>query len=421
MQTIIAGREDTIEIVKSWVEVSEQRLAANYRLLAATGGEGISVLAVVKANAYGHGAALCAPVLAQAGADWLGVTDAAEGVAVRAALLAAGISLAHQPRILIMCGLLPEDADPVVQHSLTPVVWSRDQMNWLAVAVARTGSSPLRVHLEIDTGMARQGAAPGEELQKLLSWFNGQQNLQLDGVMTHFASAEVAGSSQTPLQQARFEQALRQVADAGLRPAWIHAGNSSVLDNDADPETDSLLWLQALSAASGARAMIRSGLGLYGYCLPIERADGSAEAAEPRVRTGLLPVMTWKARTIGLREVVPGDTVGYNATFVAQRKMRLALVAVGYADGLRRELSGSNLRSGGWMMLRGRRAAIVGRVSMNLTVIDVSEIPDVAVCDEVIVLGHGITAEDHAMLAGTIAYEIVCGVRAPLQLLTADA
>jgi alanine racemase len=124
----------------------------------------------------------------------------------------------------------------------------------------------------------------------------------------------------------------------------------------------------------------------------------------------------WKTRVIGLREVQAGDTVGYNAIFTAQRPMRLALLPVGYADGLRRELSSSNSQPGGWVMVHGRRAAIVGRVSMNLTVVDVSEIPDVAVGDEVVVLGDGVTADDHARLAHTISYEIVCGVRASSRL-----
>ena len=126
--------------------------------------------------------------------------------------------------------------------------------------------------------------------------------------------------------------------------------------------------------------------------------------------------MTWKTRVIGVREVGVGDTVGYNATFVAERPMRLALLPVGYADGLRRELSSTNAQAGGWMMVQGQRAAIVGRVSMNLTVVDVTEIASVQIGDEVVVLGDGTTAEDHARLAGTIAYEIVCGVRASSRL-----
>ena len=389
--------------MKSWVEVSERRLTANYRLLAETAGAGVSVLGVVKADAYGHGAQVCAPVLARAGAEWLGVTDAVEGIAVRGALGTAEV------QVLVMSGLLEDEAEDVVQHSLTPVVWTREQMEWLAAAAERCGSGPVAVHVEIDSGMARQGIAAGKELRELLEWLCAQKRIVLEGVMTHFASAEVAGSAQTLEQQGRFEEAMWLIEDAGFRPAWVHAGNSSTLDNNGDA-TQTLGWLRTVAAGCGARAMVRSGLGLYGYCLPIE---GEAVA---HVRDGLLPVMTWKTRVIGVRDVCRGETVGYNATFTAERPMRLALLPVGYADGLRRELSGPNGAPGGWMMVRGQCAAIVGRVSMNLTVVDVSRIADVAVGDEVVVLGDGVTADDHARLARTIAYEIVCGVRAESQL-----
>jgi len=399
--------------VKSWVEVSERRLAANYKLLSAAAGDGTAVLAVVKANAYGHGAEVCVPMLARAGAEWLGVADAAEGRAVREALAAAGIEAARQPEILAMCGGCDDDADSIVQQGLTPVVWERRQMECLAGAVARRGAgSPLPVHLEIDTGMARQGVAPCEELHTLLRWLGGQQLLRLDGVMTHFASAEVAGSRQTVEQRERFAQAVKAVAAAGLRPAWVHAGSSSTLDNPGKEENIS--WLRGLANSVGARSMVRAGIALYGYCLPIETAGPTGDRASVRVevRQHLQPVMTWKTRVIGLRDVQAGDAVGYNATFSVRRPMRLALLPVGYADGLRRELSGSDAQTGGWVMMHGQRAAIVGRVSMNLTVVDVSEISAAAVGDEVVVLGDGITADDHARLAGTISYEIVCGVRA---------
>jgi alanine racemase len=417
--------------VKSWVEISEGRLAANYKVLSAAAGDDTPVLAVVKANAYGHGAAVCAPMLARAGAEWFGVADAAEGCAVRKALAAAGIEAARQPAILVMCGGLGEDADAVVQHGLTAVVWERQQMEALAAAVARRGVGlPLAVHLEIDTGMARQGVAPGEELEAVLRWSTGQSGLRLDGVMTHFASAEVAGSRQRVLQRDRFEQAIEAVAAAGVRPQWVHAGNSSTIDNQRNDENPS--WLRRLANSVGARPMARAGIALYGYCLPIclpiEDADsatgisrhsevrqaqvGQSGAGQSKVRKDLQPVMTWKTRVIGLREVQAGDAVGYNATFTAPRPMRLALLPIGYSDGLRRELSSSNAKPGGWVMLHGQRAAIIGRVSMNLTVVDVTGIPGVTVGDEVVVLGDGVTADDHARLAGTISYEIVCGVRA---------
>lgn len=401
--------------MKSWVEIAEERLAANYGALVRVAGDDMPVVAVVKANAYGHGAAVCAPVLACAGAQWLGVADAEEGVAVRASL--AGIPEERQPRILIMCGSLQEDAEIIVRHRLTPIAWTRQQMEWLAEAAERCSArSPLPVHLKIDTGMSRQGIAPGEELRELLEWMINQPNLRLDGVMTHFASAEVADSPLTLHQQEQFEQALREVAAAGLHPNWVHAANSSAIDNSAASEHDcgSLVWLRKTASIIGARAMARAGIALYGYCLPVE---GGRSLVQPDLRT----VMTWKTRVIDIRDVKAGDTVGYNATFTARHSMRLALLPVGYSDGLRRELSGSNAQPGGWVMVDEHRAMIVGRVSMNLTIIDVTDIPHVSVGDEVVLLGNGVTADDHARLAHTISYEILCGVRAKPRLVnTAD-
>jgi alanine racemase len=397
--------------VKSWVEISEERLVANYAALARVAGEDVAVMAVIKADAYGHGAKVCAPVLAGAGVQWLGVTDAEEGVAVRASL--AGIAAERQPQILVMSGLLEEDVEAIVRHGLTPVVWTRQQMQWLADAVERLGAEPLAVHLEIDTGMARQGVAPGGELRGLLMWLAGQEDLRLEGVMTHFASSEVADSPLTLVQRERFEQAMAEIAAAGLRPVWVHAGNSSAVDNSAVSEHDrgSLIWLREIAASAGARAMVRTGIALYGYCLPVE---GGAAMVEPELR----PVMAWKTRVIGVREVEEGDTVGYNAIFTAQRPMRLALLPVGYADGLRRELSGSDAAPGGWVMIGGQKAMIVGRVSMNLTIVDVTEIDGVSIGDEAVLLGEGMTADDHARLAHTIAYEIVCGMRAESRLVS---
>ncbi len=402
--------------MKSWVEISEQRLVANYNLLVQAANGDAAVLAVVKANAYGHGATLCAPVLARAGAQWLGVADLPEAIAIRDALTAARISPDSQPRIIILCGLLPEDAGAVVQHGFTPVVWEQQQMESLAAAVLQRGgsSAPHPLHLVIDTGMARQGIAPGEGLHTLLHWLKRQPRLRLDGVMTHFASGEVADSPQTRLQKQRFEEAIAAIAEAGLRPAWVHAGNSSTLDNQA--AENNVQWLRTLAATVGASPIVRSGVALYGYCLPIEQSN-SSRTVEARLQCALQPVMTWKTRVLSLRDIQPGDTVGYNAIFTATHPMRLALLPVGYADGLRRELSGSNAKPGGWTIIHGQKAPIVGRVSMNLTVVDVTGIHGVALDDEVIILGDGITADDHARLAHTISYEILCAVRAVPRLI----
>ena len=398
--------------MKSWVEISEQRLAANYRLLSAAAGNDLSVLAVVKANAYGHGAELCAPVLAAAGAQWFGVTDAAEGATVRAALTEAGTPAKHQPRVLVMSESLDEDAETIVHHRLTPVVSSVDQLESLARTLQdRHQQQPFEVHLEIDTGMARQGVSPGAPLHRILEWLGTQSTIRLDGVMTHFASAEIAGSHQTASQRILFEEAVAQIATSGLRPGWIHAGNSSTVDNPAEGP---LPWLDTLARGLGARAMVRSGLALYGYALPLECEQsypGPVKTVTPQVRARLQTVMTWRARITALREIEADERIGYNGTFTSERRMRLALLPVGYADGLRRELSSTNAHRGGWVILRGERAPIVGRVSMNLTIVDVTAIPAAALGDEAIVLGEGITADDHARIAGTIPYEILCAVK----------
>jgi alanine racemase len=255
------------------------------------------------------------------------------------------------------------------------------------------------VHVEVDTGMGRQGAVPGADLAALLAQISDAE-LRLDGIFTHFCSSEEAASELTQLQQQRFEQAVAQVSEAGLKPAWVHAGNSSTVDNPAQPSP----WLADLAATLGARAMVRTGLALYGYCLPIE---GNAK---PHVQPALKPVMTWKARVLAVRSLAIGETVGYNATFTARWPMRVALLPVGYADGLRRELSWRPDASGGWVILCGREVPILGRISMNLTVVDATELSSVKAGDEAIILGEGITADHHAALAHTIAYEILCGI-----------
>jgi alanine racemase len=386
--------------LKVWVEVSEERLAANLRAVREAAGAETEVLAVVKANAYGHGLERCSVALARAGARWLGVTCVQEGARARRTLAAAGIGGGVE--ILVMCGFLPEDVGAFVEQGLTPVVWAREQVGWLS------GRAGMRVHVEVDTGMGRQGVRAGAELEELLDALAGA-GLVVDGVFTHLCESEVAGSELTREQERRFEAAVAQVRARGLRPAWVHAGNSSFVDNPAGEDS----WLLELAKSVGAKAMVRCGLALYGYCLPIEGAG--VASAHARVRDALRPVMTWKTRVLAVRELAKGDTVGYGATFVAPAVMRVALLPVGYADGLRRELSGSNAgsntRSGGWVTVRGHKAAIVGRVSMNLTVVDVTGIDGVAAGDEVVLLGDGVTAEDHARLAGTIPYEILCGVR----------
>ncbi len=375
--------------VKSWVEVSGARLVENLRAVQAIAGNGAGaeVLGVIKANAYGHDAAFVARVLVDAGVRWLGVTDVEEGVRVRG-VVGDGV------RVLVMCGLEEADCRDVMANGLTPVVWTVEHVSMLERAAEAAGEV-VRVHLEIDTGMARQGVdlvGVAEVAERLA----GSEWVRCEGVMSHLSSAEVVGSAVTAKQRERFSEALQVVAGKGIKVELVHLGASAAVD-----EGGTLGWVRELAEGVGARVMVRPGIALYGYCLPIDTG---------RLRPRLQPVLTWKTRVIGVREIGVGETVGYGATFTAKSLMRLALLPVGYADGLRRAASSGV--GDGWVMVGGRRAAVVGRVSMNLTTVDVTDIAWVAVGDEVVVLGEGVTADDHARWSGTISYEILCGIRA---------
>jgi alanine racemase len=388
--------------MKSWVEIAGSRLADNLRAVQIAVGAEVEVLAVVKANGYGHGAAVVAPVLAEAGARWLGVSDVDEGTAVRAALCNHfGDELSLQTSILVMCGIELADAPALVANRLTPVVWTVEHVEALERAAQAAGIR-VSVHLEIDTGMARQGAAIGEELVKVCARLAVSEWVICEGVMSHLSSSEVAGSAITRAQQARFAEALEQVAAAGLRPAFVHLGNTSAVD-----EGSTMAWIREAADRLGARAMVRTGIAVFGESLEVEGGTG---VMYPKLQ----PVMTWKTHIVGLREIAAGATVGYGATFIASGPMRLALLPVGYADGFRREASSGI--GNGWVMIAGERAPVVGRVSMNLTVVDVTGIDGVAVGDEVVLLGEGVSAQEHARWCGTIPYEILCGVRGRVEL-----
>jgi len=377
--------------LKSWVAISGARLAENFRAVRSVAGSGVEVLAVIKADAYGHGAAMCAPVLVEAGAKWLGVSDLEEGIAQRELMPHSGV------RLLVMCGMEAGDAVGMVAHGLTPVVWTAEHVTAMERA-ARAGGHRVNVHLEVETGMARQGAAVVSELAHVLERLSASRWVHCEGVMTHLCCSEVAGAGTTKVAVERFAVALKKVAAAGMKPEFVHVANTSAVD-----EGGTMRWIRAKAKAMGARAMVRPGLALYGHCLPI---DGTGAGA---LRPKLAPVMEWKTRVMGLREVEAGTTVGYGATFVAVKTMRLALLPVGYADGFRRAASSGV--GDGWVMVKGKRASVVGRVSMNLTVVDVTEVAGVVDGDEVVLLGEGVSAEDHARWSGTISYDVLCWVR----------
>ena len=376
-----------------WVEISTRTLEENFRFLSALAAPHAELLAIVKADAYGHSLALCAPAAVRAGARWLGVTSVEEGIAARA--------LCPQSRILVIGGLFPGQGAAVLHHALTPVVWEPWHLDELEAAARAAGAPPasIPVHLEIDTGMSRQGVHI-DALGPLLLRFSPASPLHLEGVMTHLFAADEADGAVSHAQLALLQAALANVKAAGLSPEWLNVGNSAAL---LAGQAESIA---AIAAPHGMKAMLRPGLALYGL---VPQFDPPFESAEPpsllTARAALQPVLAWKTRVVGVRSIPPGAVVGYNGTFVATEPMRLALVAAGYADGLDRRL-GSRFS----LLVRGQRAPLAGRISMDQAVLDVTEIPGVAAGDEVVILGSQsgltISAFDHALASATIPWEV---------------
>jgi alanine racemase len=255
------------------------------------------------------------------------------------------------------------------------------------------------VHVEIDTGMSRQGVSL-EGLDSILARFGAGSRLRLEGIMTHLFAADEADGAVTDAQFARLDVALERVKAAGLKPEWLNVGNSAALLAGRTGE------IVNLASCFGMKALLRPGLALYGL---VPQYDPGFEGEEPQTLTAarvrLQPVLSWKTAVVGVRTVPAGAVVGYNGTFVATEPMQLALVAVGYADGLERRL-GNRFN----LLVRGQRAPLVGRISMDQAVLDVTEIPGVEAGDEVVILGsqgdETITAFDHAEAAGTIPWEV---------------
>jgi len=386
-----------------WVEIRTQAFEENYRFLASLAAPHAEVLAVVKANAYGHSLALCAPAAMRGGARWLGVTSVEEGVETRA--------ICPEARILAIGGPMPGQSPEVVAHKLTVLLWEPWQIEEMEAAARAAGFGPgtYPVHLEIDTGMSRQGAFPNE-IEPLLKLFTPSSPLRLEGVMTHLYAADEGDGVVTQLQFERLETALRAVATAGLYPDWLNVGSSAALVSGLAES------IGALAARFGMKALIRPGLALYGITPRFEATCEKEPESLAAARAALKPVLNWKSRILGVRTIPTGATVGYNGTFVASEPMRIGLVAAGYADGVDRHL-GNHFR----FLIRGQRAPLVGRVCMDHAMIDLTDIEDAAAGDEVVLLGvqgaEEITAQDHADATGTIPWEVFTRIGARVERL----
>lgn len=330
--------------------------------------ENTGIMAVVKADGYGHGLLAVARAALEAGAAYLAVADVYEGAQLRDNGITAPI--------LVMGGMLPLLADNAVEHDLTQTVYSVDMVEALQGAAAKYGKAAL-IHIKIESGMNRLGVNPGDELQQVLDTVSRCPLVRVEGLFSHFAVSEIPDKSFTQKQYNVFQRAVDQCRAAGLRPI-IHIGNSGAILDCPFTHLD----------------MVRAGIVMYGL----------HPSGEPDPR--LKPALEWKTNVVHIKTIEPGDTVSYGRIWQAHRETVVATLPVGYADGYRR-LFGNRAE----VLIRGKRAAVIGRVCMDHCMVDVTDLGDVSVGDEVVLLGRQgdeyISPEELAGHIGTINYEII--------------
>lgn len=355
----------------NWLEIDRGALAENVqRLSRLTGGP---VMAVVKANGYGHGMIEVGRATLAAGAHSLGVARLDEALELRAAGVTGPV---------LVLGALPEGRWPeAVAADVDASVWTREQVEAAAAAARRAGRAA-RLHLKVDTGMSRLGA-PAEEADGLAGAMAAADGVSFEGIFTHFARADEPDPTPTHAQTARFRDLLGRLVAAGARPRLAHAANSAAAVAHPDSRFD----------------LVRAGVAVFGL-------NPSRHCKLPE---GFHPALTWKARLASVRPYPAGTGVSYGHAYVTRREERIGVVPVGYGDGYRRT-------EGNHVLVRGRRVPVVGRVCMDQVMVQLDAVPEAAVGDEVVVIGsqgdEAITAEDVAAVWSTIPYEVVCAVSA---------
>jgi alanine racemase len=366
----------------TWADVSLATLRQNFRTVQKHVGAAVTVCAVVKADAYGHGAVECSRALEGEGAKWLGVTSLDEAIPLRDA----GI----QSNILLMTGFWRGEEAEIIRLQLTPTVWELWQIESLDKAAAGLGVARHPVHLKVDTGMGRLGVAV-EQLPAVLRTLSAAKHLRLEGLSTHLASSEIMDAPSVAEQEKNFEAARKMVQQSGFEPTFVHMANTGAV----------------ISRRETWNTMVRPGVALYGYYLPFQRAG--REVSGGTLRLPVKPILTWKTRILSLRNFAANQALGYGGTYVTKAPAHVAVLPVGYADGYNRQLSNR-----GRVIVRDHYAPIVGRISMDLTLADVTGIPGVSVGDEVILLGStdglSVDALEHAELANSTPYEILCNI-----------
>lgn len=366
MRTSLSSGRPTI------AEINLRALEFNYQQIKKRIPKGVSILAVVKADAYGHGALPISLRLEKLGVEYLGVAISDEGVELRKG----GVRVP----ILIFGGVFQDDAEEIIRHGLTPVIFDIGSLKRLSRA-AEKRRQKARVHLKVDTGMGRLGV-PFELSPSFLKELKKYPGIEIEGILSHFSMTD-GEEAYTAEQWRKYQEIVALTRGIGISSRYLHMASSATLT--------------AFPSYSGN--LVRPGIMLYGsYPSP---------AIENRIE--LKPVLTLKTRIHFLKSVPPGSRISYGGTFVTKRESLIATLPIGYADGYSTYLSNQ-----GEVLIRGKRAPVVGRVCMDLTMVDVTEVPKVSLEDEVVLIGKQgrdqITADEIAKKIGSIPYEVLCSV-----------
>jgi len=344
-------------------------IAHNVREIRKAIGQRRRLMAVVKADGYGHGAVKVAQAALGHGADYLGVALPGEAKELRLA----GI----EAPILVLGAIEPEQAREVIEARAEQTVCTVETAQALDHAGAEAGMH-VDVHIKVDTGMGRIGVAP-EDVLEFARAIGGLKQIRVKGLFSHFSVADEADKAFSRRQMGIFDQVVETLAQAGIKTSLKHMANSAAV----------------LDLPQSYYDMVRPGIMIYGL-YPSEHVGRSIP---------IIPAMTFKTKILFLKKVPPGTPISYGRTYHTEKQSLVATLPVGYADGYSRLLSNR-----GEVMVGGIRAPVVGRVCMDMIMVDVTHIPDVSVGDEVVLFGEKPSADEIARLTGTISYEVVCGV-----------
>ena len=361
----------------NWIEISRSNLLHNVSAFKKLIGSERILCPAVKGNAYGHGLIECAPIVAEGGADWLGVNSLFEALSLK--------KIGIQKPIYILGYVLKEELGCAVEEGFQMVVYNLETLQELA-KICEKLKKEVFTHLKVETGNYRQGILP-EELDTFLDFYRAHPLVKLAGISTHFSNIEDTHDhhyAKTQLQA--FENFLVRVRLAGFEPPFIHCANTAA--TLLFPETHF--------------TMVRAGVGIYGMW-PSDEVKTVFEKQNPKME--LTPVLSWKTRITQIKKVPKDALIGYGCTYQAPHEMKLAILPVGYYDGYFRSLSNQS-----YVLIHGKKAPLRGRVCMNIIMVEVTDIPEAAIEDEAILIGSAgsaeITADQLAEWAGTINYEI---------------